>query len=237
MANLSAAKRFYARAEARETVTGFGVGLDGRALKTPEGRELSLPTEALARTIAGEWQAQGEKILPGTMPLTALIFTALDRTGPGRGEVRAHLLKFAETDLLCYRAQEPADLAEHQHAAWQPLLDWAAETYGARLAVTEGVLPVDQPEESIRAFSAALDVLDNLTLTALASVTQAAGSLVVGLALTSGRIGADEAARVAHLDETWQAERWGEDAEAIAHRRARSNDIEAAGRFLDLLKG
>ncbi len=232
----AAAKRFYQRAEVGETVAGFGVVLDGRALKTPQGRELALPGQALAAAIADEWRAQGDTIQPRTMPLTALVFTAIDRTGPGRAEVTRHLERFGETDLLCYRASEPGDLIQLQHETWQPLLDWAEVTYGARLIVTAGVLPVAQSEDAVRALAEALTGLDHLTLTALASIAQAAGSLVLGLAVIAGHMGAQEAARVALLDETWQAERWGGDSEAAAQRRERCEDIEAAGRLLALLK-
>lgn len=237
-----AGKRFYKTAAASpvdggEEGSGFRVRLDGRPIRTPGGRPLTLPTEALAEAIAAEWQRQGERIDVASMAFTRLAATAVDRVAEGREAVIEMLLSYAGGDVLCYRAEEPADLAARQDERWQPLLDWAADHLGARLAVTRGILPVAQPEPAIAALGRALEGLDGWELTALAVIAQACGSLVLAFALARGRIGFEEAFALSQLDESYQIERWGEDAEAARRRRALHDDIRDAWRFMALARG
>ncbi|MCH7957798.1 MAG: ATPase [Proteobacteria bacterium] len=231
------AKRFYGAVGVAPLGDGFTVTLDGRAVRTPAGRPLTLPTEALARAVAGEWEAQEENVRPHTMPMMQLADAAIDRVEPHRQEIIEQTVAYARNDMLCYRADSPPELTDRQAASWQPLLDWAAETHRARLTVTCGVTPVGQPEAALDALGAAVEALDDLELAALADVTGASGSLIVALALAAGRIGADEAHAVSQLDESYQVEKWGEDAEAQARCRRLHADIRAAAAFLALARG
>lgn len=231
------AKRFYGAVGVAPLGDGFTVTLDGRAVRTPAGRPLTLPTEALARAVAGEWEAQEENVRPHTMPMMHLANAAIDRVEPRRQEVIEQTVAYARNDMLCYRADSPPELADRQAASWQPLLDWAAETHGARLTVTCGVTPRDQPAAALDALGAAVEALDDLELAALADVTGASGSLIVALALAAGRIDADEAHAVSQLDESYQVEKWGEDAEAQDRCRRLHADIRAAAAFLALARG
>lgn len=228
-------KRFYKEARAAAAEGGFEVRLDGRALRTPAGSRLALPGEPLAAAIAAEWQAQGEKISPETMPLMSLACTAIDRVAARRGEIVAEILRFAETDLLCHRADAPAELVRRQAEAWQPLLDWAAQDLKAPLETTAGILAVEQPPESLAALRRAVEVLDDLTLAALSVAVGAAGSLVIGLALLRGRLDPEAAFAAAELDASYQIELWGEDPEATRRRAVCRADLFAAARFVGLL--
>jgi chaperone required for assembly of F1-ATPase len=228
-------KRFYKEAAVVATEGGFAVRLDGKPVKTPAGKPLAVPTHALAEAVAGEWQAQGGEVRPETMPLTQLATTALDRVGPERAAILEQLGNYAGTDLLCYRADQPVDLAERQAAAWQPLLDWAARTFDAPLKVTTGVLAIDQSPQALAALARHVDGFDTWRLTALQAATAAMGSMVLGLALTEGRLPAAEAFALAQLDETYQVEKWGDDAEAADRRAALARDVDAAERLLSLL--
>lgn len=231
-------RRFYKRAEAQLLPDGsrFGVALDGRPLKTPAKAPLVVPTEALAEAIAGEWADQGETIDPFAMRLTRLAGTAIDRVAAFRDAVVRDLAGYAGTDLVCYRAEHPPELAERQHQAWQPLTDWAAKRYGARLAVTTGITPLEQPGEALAALADAVAAQDDFGLAALHAVTTGAGSLVIGLAVAEGRLDGKAAFTVSQIDESWQIERWGEDDEATRHRTALLADLDAAARFFDLLR-
>jgi chaperone required for assembly of F1-ATPase len=229
-------KRVYKSVECRPAADGgWGVALDGRTLRTPAKRELSVPSEMLAAAIAAEWDAQETDIRPDTMPLTRLAATAIDRTVEKRCEIIADVANFAATDLLCYRAEHPPALAARQEAIWQPLLDWAAGRYDAGLAVTAGIVPAVQPPASLKAYAAAAAALDDFRLTALQAATAACGSLIIALALLERRLDAEAAFAASQLDETFQIEAWGEDAEAAQRRRALAADIAAAERFLELL--
>jgi chaperone required for assembly of F1-ATPase len=229
-------KRLYAEAETRPAEGGFAVALDHKLVMTPGRRPLVVPTAALAEGIAAEWREQGTEVRPETMPLMQLAATVLDHLAQHRPEIEAAVLRFAETDLVCYRADAPPDLVRKQRAAWEPLLDWLAGNYGARLAVTAGVLPVIQPPEAIEALGAAVCGLDDWRLGALQAAVSVAGSFVVGLALTEGRIDPAQAFAASELDESWGIDHWGEDPAATKRRAVVAADLTAARRFRDLLE-
>ncbi|MBI5163851.1 MAG: ATPase [Magnetospirillum sp.] len=228
-------KRFYKVATVATAADGFAILLDGRAVKTPALRPLTLPNAALAEAVAGEWQAQGEEIRPHTMPLTQLASTALDRIGTERELVAEQLVRYGGTDLLCYRAEAPVALVRRQDAGWQPLLDWAEARFAARLTTTAGVMAVEQPEVALAALGRAIAGIDDWRMAALSVAAAASGSLVLALALVEGRLSAAEVFSLSQLDESFQIEQWGEDAEAVARRAALEADILAAGFLLDLL--
>ncbi len=234
-------KRFYERAAAEAGPPdaaggGFRVLLDGKAIKTPAKAEMTLPNQALAEAIAAEWQAQGEEVEVQSLVLTGLAWAAIDRVGPGREQVIEELAGFGAHDLLCYQAESPADLIARQGERWQPLLDWAARTLEAPLAVTVGVVSIEQPPKALAALREAVAARDDFELTVLSAAASAAGSLVIGLALLAGRIDAAAAFEAAQLDESYQLERWGEDPEAVRRRAAIEAELETAARFLALLR-
>jgi chaperone required for assembly of F1-ATPase len=228
-------KRVYKQVRTRPAEGGWGIALDQKPVRTPGKNELVVPSEALAAAIGEEWDAQQTEIRPATMPLTRLAATAIDRTTAQREQVIAETANYAGTDLVCYRADHPPELAARQQSVWQPLLDWATLRYDAALAVTSGVIPTRQSAASLKAFAGAVAALDDFRLTALHTLTASCGSLVIALALLEGRVDAATAFAASQLDETFQIEAWGEDAEAVERRRALEADIEAAVRFLSLL--
>jgi len=228
-------KRLYRDAAATPAEGGFAVTLDGKPVRTPAKAALVVAGRALAEAIAAEWQAQGERVDPGTMPLTRLASTAIDLVAPRRAEVVAMIAKYAATDLVCYRAEGPPELVERQHRAWQPLIDWARERHDAPLEVATGIMPCAQPAASLVSLTTSVASHDPWQLAALNLATAACGSLVVALALSEGRLDAEGAFAVAELDASFQIERWGEDPEQTQRRRALKDDIEGAARFLALL--
>ena len=228
-------KRVYAKVETQPLDGGWTVTLDGRGLRTPGKQALALPSAGLGAAIAAEWDAQRDEIRPPTMPLFRLAATAVDRTAVERDRVVKEVADYAGTDLLCYRADHPPALIARQDAVWQPLIDWANERYGVRLAVTSGVVPAAQSAATIEAFATAVAAQDDFRLTALRSLTASCGSLVIALALIEGRLDAKAAFAASQLDETFQIESWGEDAEAAARRANIAADIAAAARFMALL--
>lgn len=228
------AKRLYEIVAVSKAEGGFTVTLDGRSALTPKEVPLTLPARALAEAVAAEWTAQDEEIRPHTMPLTGLANSAVDGVARDRPGAVEHAVKYAATDLLCYRAVNQPELAERQQADWQPLLDWADATLGASLAVTEGIAPIDQPAPALEALGTAVEALDDMELAALSSLTALCGSLVLALAVADGRIDAGEAYALSQLDETFQIEKWGADAEAVARRDRLCAEIAAAVAFLEL---
>ncbi len=229
-------QRFYKQATAEPAEDGVAVLLDGRPVRTPAQRvPLVVPTAPLARAIAAEWDSQGEEVRPAEMPLTALACTAHDVARPRRDELVDSLARYAETDLVCYRVHAPEALAQRQQAIWQPLLDWVALAYDARLNVTTGILPAEQPPQALQALRRAVEALDDMHMAALSASVQAAGSLVIGLALVNREIDAAQAFRAAELESTYQIEAWGEDAEATRRREGLHDELGAARAFVGLL--
>lgn len=216
---------------------GYAVLLDEqRPVRGPSRGVLRLPTAALAEAVADEWRAQGETVDPSTMPLTQLANTALVRVAADREGMLSALLGFVDTDVLCYRADAPPDLAARQAAAWQPVLDWAEGVFAARMEVTIGVMPVRQPPDTVEAVRRALDAMDDWALTGVQCVAGAAGSVILALAVAHGHLDGETCHAVSRLDETWQMEEWGEDREALRAREAARRDILAAERLITLAR-
>ena len=230
-------KRFYKAAAAAAEGAAFQVQLDGRPVKTPARATLALPSLALAEAIAAEWDGQPEEIDPKAMPLMSLACTGLDLIAPRRRAAVDDLADYGGTDLLCYRVEDPAELRRRQEARWGPLLAWAGQALEAPLSVTTEIAARPQPEDALRALRRAVEAHDDLALSGLGAVVRVAGSLVVGLALSHGRIDAAEAFEVAELDATYQMELWGEDREALDRRAALKAELDAAERFLKLSRG
>jgi len=230
-------KRFYKQVAVTIVEDGgHGIALDGRPIRTPGGAPLTAPTAALAEAIAAEWAAQDDEIRPLTMPMMRLAATAIDRIGKERAAIVDQIAAYGGSDLLCYRAESPASLIERQATLWQPLLDWAAEAHGARLVVTRGITHVAQDQAALDALRAAVDDLDDCRLAAVSHFTATCGSLVIALAIAARHIGAAEATAASQLDEEWQAEQWGEDAEATERHGNLAREIADAARFMELLE-
>ena len=214
---------------------GHQVLLDGRPVRTPARRALAVPSATLAAAVADEWRAQGETLQPASMALTRLISTAIDRMPALRAAAIDEVLGYAETDLLCYRAAAPADLADRQQQLWQPWLDWLARSHGVELVVTTEMLPVPQPETALARLRSSVEPLDDWRLVGLHAVTTALGSVVLGLALFEGEIDAEQAIAASLLDEQFEIERWGREREMERRHNALRYDVEAAARFLACL--
>ncbi len=229
-------KRFYREVTARRADGGMEVCLDGRPIKTPAKAALALPTVALAEAVADEWRAQKQDIDPVAMPLTRLANTAIDRIVPRRAEVIEEIVAYGGSDLVCYRVERPADLAARQTAVWQPLLDWLAAQHGARLETLFGVTHHAQPRAALDALGRAVDRFADMELAALHSATSASGSLVIALALAAREIDAEAAFAASTLDETFQAERWGEDEEAALRWAELRADLAAAADFIEFCR-
>jgi chaperone required for assembly of F1-ATPase len=229
-------KRFYAGVTVAPAEGGFAILLDGKSVRTPRKLPLTVPNRPLADAIAEEWAAQKERIDPASMPLSKLAITAIDGVATHMADVAADIVKFADSDLLCYRAEEPEALAVLQAAAWNPILRWAEAELGARLATAKGILPVEQRPEALERVAAAVAPFDAMALTALHVMTTLTGSAILALAHAAGKISADEAWAAAHVDEDWQIVKWGVDVEAAERRVRRWAEMQSASRFLELLR-
>lgn len=224
-------KRFYEQAG----VVDGEIRLDGRPVRTPARRPLQLPGERLASAIAEEWSAQGDRIEPATMPLTGLANAAIDRVAPDPASFARNLAAYGESDLLCYRAEGPPGLVARQAALWDPILGWARRRYDVDFTLAGTILHRPQPPATVERLARAVAGRTAFALAGLSPLVTISGSLIVALALAEGAIGVDQAWAAAALDDDWQAEHWGEDAEAARALAVRRRDFEAAARFLALL--
>lgn len=228
-------KRFYKAVSPVADGDDWRIELDGRQVRTPKRALLLLPTEALAAAIAGEWAAQGDDIDARSMPLTGMANAAIDHVAPDPEQFARALAAYAESDLVCYRADGPAELAARQAAAWDPVVAFVRRRYDAELKVTEGIVHVAQPVASVERLHAALSALDSYRLAAMQQLVTIAGSVAIALALLEGEIDAAAAFAAGHVDELYQSEKWGDDDEALAARNSRRRDFEVAARFIALL--
>jgi chaperone required for assembly of F1-ATPase len=228
-------RRFYKEATVAPGDGGFALLLDGRPVKTPARAALAVPALALAEAIAQEWQEQGETIAPQTMPLTGLANAAIDRVAPDPPAFAAGLARYGESDLLCYRAEGPAPLVQRQSAQWDPILAWARRRYDIDLKVAQGVIHLAQPDEAVARLGRAVAVRPPFELAGLSPLVTVSGSLIIALALAEGALDLDQAWAAATLDDQWQLEKWGQDAEAVLALANRRRDFEAGARFLELL--
>jgi len=229
-------KRFYTSASVRaldgEAMSGFAIDLDGRPIQTPAKRRLVVPERHIAEAIAGEWNAQGDFIDPGTMAFTRLANSVIDGVVDRRTEVIEDLVSFAGSDLLCYRAEAPERLVERQTLVWDPILDWIEERFGARFLVSEGLMPLRQEAEAIARVRQAVRDHAPFKLAGLHCVTTLTGSVLIALALAEGRLDPDAAWAAGSLDELWSIEVWGHDDEAADRLAQRRREFDAAVAFL-----
>ena len=231
-------KRFYSEVGVGPAESGFAVLLDGKAARTPGRAALVLPTEAAARLVTDEFDAQGEEINPVAMPVLRLVNTAIDGVAREPEAVAEDILRFAASDLLFYRAEGPAGLVARQGEAWDPVLGWARNVLHARFVLAQGVMPVEQPKEALGAVRRHLASRhEPFRLAALHVMTTLMGSALLALAVEAGAMTPDEAWSAAHVDEDWNADQWGRDAEALARHKARRRDMMAAVRLIDALGG
>jgi chaperone required for assembly of F1-ATPase len=229
-------KRFWKAVAVREEDGGFAILLDDRPVKTPARDPLRVPTEALADAIAEEWRSVGDTIDPHAMPLTGYANAAIDRVAPDRNAFAAGLARYAQSDLTCYRATGPRALVAVQEIAWDALLGWARRRYDVDFVTTQGVTHVAQPPATVEQLGHAVEALDSFHLAGLSPLVTIGGSLVAALALAERAITPLQAWDAISIDERWQVEQWGADAEAEAAIESRRRDFLAAAQFLELLE-
>lgn len=229
-----AAKRFWEKVSVETAEGGFAVQLDGRSVRTPQKTLVVMPTETMAQAVASEWEAQGEKIDPLSMPVTRAANAALDKVTPQHGEVVDMLAAYGDSDLLCYRADSPEALVAKQAEGWDPLVDWSATDLGAPLQLRTGVMHKPQAPESLAALRDHVAAFDAFRLTAFHDLVAITGSLILGLAVTRDRLEAATAWDLSRIDEDWQISQWGEDEEAAEQASLKKRDLLAAERFFSL---
>ena len=228
-------RRFYKQAGFEPGEGGYAILLDGRPVRTPARAPLALPSTKLAEAVAGEWQTQGEDIDPRSMPFTGLANAAIDQVAPDPAAFAQGLAAYGESDLLCYRADAPAALVARQAELWDPLLAWARRRFDVDFDIVQGIMHRPQPENTLRQLGQAAAARNAFELAAMSPLVTIGGSLVIALALAEDAVDLDAAWNAAALDENWQIEQWGEDAEAVKRLEIRRAEFEAAYRFLKLL--
>lgn len=229
-------KRFYKKVDAQSVSDGYIIELDGRQVKTPNRKALILPTAPLAQQIASEWASQAEVIDLLSMPLTRIANSALDHVGPNRTSVSQEVVRYAGSDLICYREEKVEELQARQIEIWDPYLTWIAETHGLTLATAQGIQHVTQDPQGLDLLADIIRRFDPFRLACLHMATTITGSAVIALALEARFVDVHTAWTAARLDEDWQQEKWGVDEEAAARAEIRLAELRDANRFLDLLK-
>ncbi len=229
-------KRFWTTTAVAEDAEGFGIELDQRRIKTPAKAVLLLPTRAMADAVAAEWDAQQDEIDPLSMPVTRSANAAIDKVRRQHAEVADMLAAYGDTDLLCYRAEAPAELVARQSEQWDPVLDWAHDALGARLIPRSGVIHQPQAADALARLRDRVHQMTDFELAAFHDLVSLSGSLVLGFAAAERWRGAEELWQLSRLDETWQEEQWGVDDEARHQAERRRQAFLHATRFMDLCR-
>ncbi len=228
-------KRFYKDVSVSPVGDAYAILLDGRPVKTPQRNPLAVPLSGLADAIAAEWIAQGDDIIPASMPLTGLAQGALDQVDNERDRIVARIAAFADSDMLYYRADPGQQaLIDHQAEQWDPLLDWARQRYNVSFNLIHGIRYQAQPDETIARLASVVEAQDGLTVAAMLSLVGLSGSLIATLALVEEARDTDTLWPLVNLEELWQEQQWGRDDQAVAARNIKRAEFEAAARFLDL---
>ena len=235
MSEWATPKRFWKTTAVEAHDDGYTVVLDDRPLRTPQKSPLIMPSAALAESVAREWDEQGERVDPQTLPFTRLCNSAIDKVTVQFADVADAVAAFGGSDLLCYRADGPSGLVARQAAAWDDILDWAAEYYGARLVTTQGIMPVAQDSAVLLRLSEIVHQQTPFSLTALYELVNLSGSLILGLAVGESRLPADVAWESSKVDEDWQIEAWGQDDEAAEVRELKKQDFLRAAAMISWL--
>lgn len=233
---MSGPKRFWTDVDVVEVEGALSVALDGRAIKTPAKQSFLLPTRALADAVADEWRAQTEVMDPRAMPQTRYVNSVLDGIAPRRAAVVETVAAYGGSDLLCYRAEHPDALIERQNARWDPVLDWSRSEFDAPMMLASGVMPISQPESSLKNLAQAVLAHNNFELTGLHDLVSISGSLVLGLAVSAGRLEVADALALSRLDDDWQIEQWGEDEEASKTAAIKAQEFAEAARLITLTR-
>lgn len=229
-------KRFYKNVEAKRAGDGFVIELDGRQVKTPNRSDLALPTAPLAQQIANEWAAQIEVIELLSMPLTRIANSALDHVKPNHMSISQEVVRYAGSDLICYREEKVEELQARQKQVWDPYLTWIDESHGLTLTTAQGIQHVSQDPRALDRLETIIQDFDPFRLACLHMATTITGSAVIALALEARFVDVDTAWTAARLDEDWQQEKWGVDEEAAVRAKIRLAELRDANRFLDLLR-
>ncbi len=225
-------KRFWQKAEAVPEGDQFAIALDGRPVNTPSRRRLLLPTHPMAMRVAAEWQAQVEKVDPTTMPWTQSANSAVDKVPDQRAEIETHLMGYADTDLLSYRAERPEELITRQAAGWDPILDWVEVKFGVRLVTTPGVMPVKQDPSHIKRLAGYMAPMSDFALTGFHDLVTVSGSYVLAVAVAENELDSEAGWALSRIDEEWQIEQWGADDEATIQSTLKKDAFFHAAEFL-----
>ncbi|MEO9968669.1 MAG: ATP12 family protein [Hyphomonadaceae bacterium] len=229
-------KRFYKQVSVEQGGDAWRILLDGRVIKTPAKAELCAPTKQMAEAVASEWSSQGDTVDIQSMHLTRLINVAIDRTPAQREGMVDEVVKYCETDLLCFLAETPEDLRSVQIDQWRPIREWAGKSLDVVLMeVPDGLLAAPQPPASLQAARGYADGLNDVQLTGLNFGLGLFGSALLAMAVCEGYIDANNAYERSIVDELYQSEKWGEDDENLARLNNNRAQAQALGTLFETL--
>lgn len=234
--NAWAAKRFWSDVNVIDEDGGFAIHLDARPVKTPAKAALIVPSRDMAQAIAAEWNRVDGKVDPRIMPFTRSANASIDKVATQFDDVANMLAGYGGSDLLCYRADNPAELVDRQAQGWDPMLEWTREIYGADLITTVGIMPVTQDSSATTKLAKPLFDATEFELAAFHDLIAMSGSLVLALGVTQRRLTAEQAWALSRIDETWQSEQWGIDDDALQTAEIKRQAFNHAADFYFMAK-
>ena len=224
--------RFYETVSLGEEGGMFCLHLDGKNAKTPKRHLLATKYRPLAEQIVKEWDAITEEINFQAMAFTRLLSTAIDLGSDERDAWENIVVDYLKADLLCHRAELPAALVERQCEVWDPYLSFILKKFGADPSITAGIATVTHPPALLEAFATYLKELSIEALLGVKCAAENSGSAMLAVALFDSFATVDEIFDASRLDEHFQEEKWGVDAEAKAREQILRNEFYSIDRFL-----
>lgn len=207
---LQVPRRFYKNVTIAQSNGLYEINLDSRKLKTPLGKVLQVPIEPLAIAVATEWDAQEKNISFQTMHMTGLCNTALDNpTKKTKESLADYIVGFLESDTICYRQEEPMELAELQRNEWDPVLEWFCKRYDVIVNPTSCIDGLIVPQLSKDVLTRHLLSYNFWSLTGMQYAVEALRSIILTLVTVDRLLSTEKAATLSQLELEFQISRWG----------------------------
>lgn len=182
---------------------GFLVRGNKQVVRTPNGADLLLPTEALANALCDEIKLHGKKGY-----LYRLSAMLADIIVPQAAQAQEEMRGFLETDMVLYRADTPDDLVAWESEHWDAVLHWAEQNGFGKLPTTAGLSALTLPEQAHQRLDTLLKGFSHANLLTCLMATRLAGSVLAGLMFTVGALDDKQLYTIAAADELYQMKRY-----------------------------
>ena len=229
-------KKFWETIEIKKkTSKEFYILLDDKKLKTPLKNELVLSNYLIAKEVLKEWDQSSDIIKTDDLVFYGLLSTAIDRVREEKNSYINDIINFIDTDLICYRADNPIDLVSFQNKHWDPVIMLIEKYINNNVSVFKGVMPSQQNSKVHHKIKKLVVELNDVQISVLHRITNLIGSVFLALCILKKDLSNKQAFELSFLDELWQAENWGYEEDASAKRKRIRTELNRLIFFIDCI--